>query len=468
MTYTRRRFLHHTTSAALVLSGFKLWSQASSREFDVHRFGAVGDGNTNDTEALQRAIDAAAAIGHGSRVLLRGGRRYLSGTLQLKSGIDLHLADDAVLLASTDPAHYAGDGSGLLMADNAVGLTISGSGRMDGQSMKFFTSYSSTDERWEPKPFRPRMFSLRSCRDLEIRQITFGHSPNWGLHMLGCERVLVDGIKIRNEMDVPNCDGIDPDHCRDVEILNCDIVCADDGIVVKTSSQTTDYGPTRNVTVRDCTITSRDSGIKVGTETFGDISKVLFERCHVISGGRGPTITHRQPGNIEDIEFRDIDVVAEHHAARWWGWGEPISVTAWPRTADGSVGSLRNVRLRRIRGRGENSIRIDGMKDKPIENVLLEDIDMTVDRWTKYPGGAFDNRPAAANVPGLETHRTPVYFLRNVSGVTMKNCKARWGAHRQQYFSYALETENVKDLTLEGFEGAAAFPERDPAIMRRS
>jgi polygalacturonase len=93
-------------------------------------------------------------------------------------------------------------------------------------------------------------------------------------------------------------------------------------VVIKTSEQSEDYGPSRNIVVKDCVVTPRDSGLKIGAETFGDISKVLFERCKVISGGRGPTITHRQPGNIEDFEFREIEVSAEHHAARWWGWGE--------------------------------------------------------------------------------------------------------------------------------------------------
>ena len=281
---------------------------------------------------------------------------------------------------------------------------------------------------------------------------------------MGCERVLVDGVRVRNFLEVPNCDGIDPDHCRDVEIRNCDIVCADDGIVVKTSDQAEDYGPSRNIVVKDCVITTRDSGVKIGTETFGDISKVLFERCKVISGGRGPTITHRNQGNIDDIEFRDIEVIAEHHAARWWGWGEAISITAWPRNADGKVGYLRNIRLRNISGMAENSIRIDGQKSQPIEGVILENIDMKIDRWTLYPGGYFDNRPVKPGDVGLEKHDTPVFSLRNAKDVTVTNCTARWGSNRQPYFSNALQAKHVAGLKLEHFTGKAAFPERQKAI----
>jgi len=425
-------------------------------EYNVLKFGAVGDGTSFDGAAIQRTIDAAAA--DGGRIVVPGGRRFLTGALMLRGGVDLHLADDAVLLASDDPARY-GALEAVINASGALGLTISGTGNIDGQAMKFMTAYSETDERWEPKRFRPRMFSLVRCNDLKIEGISFGHAPNWGLYMLGCERVLVDGIRIRNFMDVPNCDGIDPDRCRDVEIRNCDIESADDAIVIKTSQQTgDDFGPSRNIVVRDCVVKSRDSGLKIGTETFGDISKVLFERCKVMASGRGPTITHRQPGNIEDVEFRDIEVTAEHHAARWWGWGEPVSVTARPRAADGHVGKLCNVRLRRIKGRGENSVRIEGMPGQPVENVLLDEVDMTVDRWTKYPGGRFDNRPAPTIPEGLEEHGTPVFSIRNAKNVTVRGCTARWGEHREDYFTNALQAENVQGLKIEEFHGEAARP----------
>ena len=457
----RRSFISSSTSAATAF-----FFRSPKREFDVRTFGAKGNGTTLDTAAIQAAIDAAAAAGGGARVLLRGRAKYLVGALRLKSNIDFHLDDDATLLASSDASSYPGAGSGVLMADDAVGLKISGSGHIDGQGMKFVTSYSKTDERWEPIAFRPRIFILRACKDLEVAGISFGHAPFWGLHLLGCERVLVDGITVRNFMDLPNCDGIDPDHCRDVEIRNCDIVSADDAIVIKTSDQQIDYGPSRNITVKDCRVTSRDSGLKIGTETFGDISKIRFERC-VIQGGRGPTITHRQRGNISDVEFNDIQVVAEHHAARWWGTGEAISISVRPRVAGAKVGTLRDIRLRNVRGRAENSVRIDGSPDNLIENVVLENIDMTIDRWTDYPGGNFDNRPTMPGVDGLEPHDTPVFSIRNARQVLVKDCKAHWGETRSSYWGPALEADNVEDLQLVGFEGQASDPAKFDAIVKR-
>ena len=216
---TRREFLF---TASYGVAGTVLSPRSSypgvkgGAEYDVRKFGAVGDGVTVDSASIQRAIDTASARG-GGRVLLPGGRRFVTGALVLKSGVELHLADDVVLLASVDPADYAAE-EGILNANGAQGLKITGTGNIDGQAMKFMTTYSETDERWEPKKFRPRMFSLKRCQDIEISGISFGHSPQWGMHLLGCERVLVDGVRVRNYMDVPNCDGIDPDRCRDVEI----------------------------------------------------------------------------------------------------------------------------------------------------------------------------------------------------------------------------------------------------------
>jgi hypothetical protein len=461
---TRRSFVFSSLSIA-GLNWMPSFAQSiSSLEINVLSLGAVGDGITLATSPIQQAIDRVSAAG-GGRVIVPGGKRFLIGALMLKSNVDFHLADDAVLLASPDPAHYTSKrNSGIINADRASNLRITGTGHVDGQGMKFMGDYSPVYERWEPLSFRPRMFHLIACTGLEISGISFGHSPEWGLHTLGCEHVLVDGIRIRNYLDVPNCDGIDPDRCRDMEIKNCDLVCADDGIVIKTSEQIAeDFGVAHNITVRDCSVTCRDSGIKIGTETFGDISKILFERCRIVSGGRGPTITHRQPGNIDDVEFRDIDFLAQHHAARWWGWGEAASVTVWPRTPNGKTGTLSNIRFKNVHGVAENSFRIDAHPEMPIKNVLLEDCSVKIDRWTQYPGSMFDNRPTRTDDPmhepsGLEKHGTPAYFLRNVQGAVLRNCSASWGLHHSDSFSYALEARNVSGLRLEKFKGKAARP----------
>src|ERR1700693_4620535 len=105
--------------------------------------------------------------------------------------------------------------------------------------------------------------------------------------MVGCEHVLVDRLKIRNHLDVPNCDGIDPDHCRDVEISNCDIVCGDDAIVIKSTREAAGQGACSNIVVKNCVLETKDSGLKIGTETVDAIHDVRFEDCEIKSGCRG-------------------------------------------------------------------------------------------------------------------------------------------------------------------------------------
>ncbi len=228
---SRRRFLAHALASAPLVS-LRAQTRRSIRIFDVLEYGARADGATLDTAAIQKAIDAAAHDG-GGQVLFRGGRKYLVSTLVLRSGIDFHLADDAELVVSANQSDYPAGSDGVITADGAQGLTISGTGNINGRATEFMTRFNKEGEIWEPREFRPKIFVLTACQGLEVRGISFSQAPQWGLHMVGCEHVLVDGLKVRNNLDVPNCDGIDPDHCRDVEIRNCDIVCGDDAIVVK-------------------------------------------------------------------------------------------------------------------------------------------------------------------------------------------------------------------------------------------
>jgi len=444
-------------------------SRRRVRVFDVAKYGAVGDGVALDSPAIQRAIDEAAAYAGKAQVLLRGGKKYLVGTLELKGAIDFHLADDAQLLASLRREDYRG-GTGLAEADKMASLadavivangvqalTISGTGTLQGRAREFMKGYDRENEWWLPKDWRPKMFVLTSCRDLEVRDITFAEAPNWGLHMLGCDGALVDNVKVRNLLDVPNCDGIDPDHSRNIEIRNCDIVCGDDGIVVKASRQVQDFGPSANVHVRDCVIETQDAGLKIGTETTSDVHDVTFERCRIKTSSRGLCIQLRDEGSVYNIAFKDIQFESRYFSDPWWGRGEAISFTAIPRKAGAKLGVMHDITVQNVTGRAENSARVWGSEGSRAHDIVLDHVDVTLDRWTQYKGGVFDNRPTSA-MTAVEPHETVGFSIQDADNVTLRDCKLRWGANRPEYFTQAVQSKNVTGLKVERFVGEDARP----------
>ncbi len=429
-----------------------------AKTFNVLDFGAAGDGATPDKAAIQRAIDAAATA--GGQVLIPRGKIFPVATLDLKGGIDFHL--DGELVISTNQSDYASDG--VITASNAANLRITGSGKISGRSLSFMTSYETTNEWWLFKEWRPKMFVLTGCTNLVVRDITFGDAPYWGLHMLGCKHVIVDNVTVDNRLDVPNDDGIDPDHCQDVEIRNCHLTCGDDAIVIKTTRQAKDFGPCAGIHIHDCVIRTQDAGLKIGTETTGDIHDILFERCKILSGSRGLCIQLRDEGAVSNVTFRDIQFTSRYYSAPWWGRGEAISFTAIPRLPATQLGTLRDIAIENVTGLAENSIRINGTPGSHIQNVRLENVRVKLDRWTKYPGGLYDNRPTRV-LETIETHDTPGINIRYADDITLKNCSIIWGGNVPDYFTSALEAGNVTGLRMTGFNGTAAHPDRDTAVV---
>ena len=425
---------------------------ASAKTFNVLDFGAKGDGTTLDTAAIQHAIDAAA--NGGGQVLIPRKHTFLIATLDLKGGIDFRL--EGTLLISTNQSDYASDG--VITASNAPNLTISGSGNILGQSLSFMTSYEATNEWWLFKEWRPKMFVLTGCTNLVVRDITFGDAPFWGLHMLGCENVLVDNVTVDNRLDVPNDDGIDPDHCRNVEIKNCHLTCGDDAIVIKTTRQTNDFDACANIHVHDCVIRTQDAGLKIGTETTSDIHDVLFERCKILSSSRGLCIQLRDEGNVSNITFRDIELVSRYHSDPWWGRGEAISFTAIPRTPATKLGKLSGLTIANVSGRAENSIRVNGTAQSRVENVRFKNVSVKFARWTKYAGGVYDNRPTKV-LASVETHVTDGFNLRYADQVTLENCSVGWADNGPANFRNSIAAENVTTLQVWKFSGdSAAHP----------
>jgi hypothetical protein len=431
------------------------FSQATPNVYNVCNYGAIGDGKTLDSHAFQKAIDAAAEEANGAQVFVPTGKRYLLGTIQLKSNIDFHLDGNAELYISTDSNNFVDDA--MILAKGANNLKITGTGVINGRDMEFFTHYDTTDEWYIFKPWRPKLFILTRCTNLEVRDITFGWAPYWGLHMLGCENVMIDNVKVRNNLQVPNCDGIDPDHCRNVTITNCHIVSGDDCIVVKATRQKEDFGPSSNIRVSDCILETQDSGIKIGTETTQDIFDITFERCKIITSSRGICIQLRDEGNVYKVLFKDIDFVSRYYSAPWWGRGEGISFTAIPRKPETKIGTIHDITIENVKGVSENSIRINGTKESRISNIMLNNVELTMVKNSKYPGEVYDNRPTKVYIP-LEPHKTPAINIRYADMVTLKECKVYWSSLMPAYYTYAIEAEFSTGVTFPNFYGQSANP----------
>lgn len=433
----------------------------NQKVFNVLEFGATGNGKQLDTEAIQKTIDAAAKVGNGARVLIPGDHQYLIGTLVLKSGIDFHIQKQAELLVSTNREDYSGIAA--IIANGADDFSISGQGTINGRAMEFMSHYEEENEWWIPKDWRSKLIVLTNCTNFEIRDINIKKAAHWTVHLLGCEDVIIENLNIDNHLDVPNCDGIDPDHCRNVEIRNCHITCGDDAIVVKTTRQEKDYGPSSNIWVHDCILETQDSGVKIGTETTRDIHNITFERCEIVTSCRGMGILLRDEGDVYNVTFKDIEFTSRYHSDPWWGRGEAISFTAIPRNPGSKIGNIYNIVVENVTGIAENSVRINGTKESRIRNVRFENVKVKMERWTKYPGNLMDNRPTKA-YDAIEHRDNPGYYIRFSDQVSLVNCSIEWGDNIPEYFTHALEAHDVTALNLESFEGKAAHPDKYKAI----
>ncbi len=438
--------------------------------YDILENGAVGDGQTLDTRAIQAAIDQAAANG-GGRVVIPAGLSFLTGTIALKSHVELHLEHGARLVASDDIEQYtahafptAQKGHALLVADGATDVALTGGGTIDGQGKKFMNELGRYH--YKGKRQRPHLIRFSHCTNVTMRDIVVEDSANWAVHLSCCEDVLIHGIRILNDLALPNCDGIDPDHCRNVRISDCFIQAGDDCIVIKNRREEPDGGPSEDIVVTNCVLCSTSTAIKIGTESEDDFRNILVSNCVIRSSNRGLSIQLRDKGNVENVLFTDCTVETRYFSPGWWGRAEPIYVTAIHRAPGTVLGEVRNVRFRNILCKSENGVFIAGSEDSPVRDLVLENVQVEISKWSKWPGGQQDRRPCMEDRSdfsidhtkdkGLSEHATSGVFAENARDLTLRNVEVRWGENPQEYWSHALEAHCVEGLTLENFTGQGA------------
>lgn len=383
--------------------------------FNILDYGADKSGRVNSACAIQKAIDDCSE--KGGRVYVPAGR-FLSGFLRLRSNVELYLEQGAELISDL------GETSGyFLYADNEKNITISGEGRVDGQGRLRFEE-DGADDGYGECPLnvtgdRPRTSFFENIENLTVRNITFYDAAFWTLHMAGCKNVLIDGIRILNNDRGPNNDGIDPDCCQNVVIQNCFIESGDDSIVVKaTKSMYEKYGDCENIIIKGCILHSRDSALKIGTETWGNIRQVIMSDCIIKDCSRAVGIWSRDGGTISDIYIHHImgntkryaDCPQRSFAPRWWGKGEPIFISATKRKdGDRIPGKIHHIQMDHIRITSESCIFIGGEEYAPIEHIRFQDIEIVWKKQGLHLPDVLDEQPSARDV---YKHEIPCIYGR--------------------------------------------------------
>lgn len=396
-------------------------------------YGALADGKTNDVTAIQTAIDKAYENGGGT-VVLSSGKTYYSDSIILKENVELHLQIGSRLKATGDisgyfrPCNFINDKTNTLIGNPVTGkpsfcfiygfeahnCKITGFGTIDANGHAFV---ERKDKYYVTGNFypRPTVIYIEKSNHITIEDVTIVDAPFWTLHPAGCDDVLISKIRILNDLDVANSDGIDPDHSTNVRILGCHIECADDCICLKTSKGNSEYGPCENIVISDCTLISTSAAIKIGTEGVGDFRNVLVQNCIISRSNRGLSIQIRDGGNVENVRYNNIIIETRRFCPDWWGTAEPIVITAFDRDENTKAGHIKNISFRNITANGENGVLLHGTAENVIENVTFENVDITLKKSTKWESGLYDMRPGLNK--DIEQHKNAGFFIRHARNV---------------------------------------------------
>ena len=372
------------------------------------------DGQTLCTAWLQQAIDSISRSGGGRLTLTAG--RYLTGSLILRTGVELHLEKGATLLGSTNPYDYRpvnveatadtrADNStmALIVADGANGIALTGSGTIDGQGLLLALAIDSlhhTGERPDAhynkrrqrpsEVARPKLLFFHDCHDVRVEGLTLLGSACWGLSFDLCEQLTLRHLNIENRAYWNN-DGIDLTDCRHALVADCHINAADDGVCLKSYHADSQC---HDIEIARCDIRSSASAVKFGTASWGGFRNVHVHDIRVAD-------TFRSAIAIESVDGADIDsILVERIDAV--NTGNPIFIRLGHRRGE-RPGTLRNVTIQQLRcqvpfGRPDEAYdlrgpevdffhnpfpsSICGIPGHPVEGITIEDVDIV------YPGRA--------------------------------------------------------------------------------
>lgn len=483
---SRMKYLLLIAVILALFPGAKAQSHATGiaeRVFNVSDYGAIGDGATLNTIAIQNAMDDCSKHGGGKVVVPQG--NFVTGSVRIFSNINLYLEAGAVLTGSLADKDYlyqkdfgfsgsgAGAKIGILFAENAENVSLTGEGSFNGQgehlmypdSLQSGGNFGSIYTRQGKDYMNPKfgttdgpvmwkgsneerpgtMVIFSNCRNVRVMDVTFKAAPNWTLHFLNCTGAKATGITIDNDMDIPNSDGIDMYDSKNVTISDCIISAGDDAIAVISSD---------NITVDNCVLHSRSSGIRIGYNVFNNHNSgnLLFNNIRIYDSNRGIGIFQRQEGDMKNMIFSNIIIDTRLHSGQWWGHGEPIHISAVPGLGSKKVGKISNVRFSNITATAETGVVIYGSKESVLEDIVLDEVNISIQRGnlSESYGGNIDLRPTNDISIGIFRHDIPAVYACYVKNLDIRNLQINWGPNMSSYFTNAVECTHFNRVKING------------------
>lgn len=341
--------------------------------FNITSYGAIADGYTLNTAAINKTIEACAAIGGGTVVIPRGS--FVTGPIIMKSDINLHLDKGALVIFSSDLNQYplvASSFEGVeaarcqspVVAENLEHVAITGEGILDGNGFYWrpLKKDKMTESQWKEhqkkyggvltadgktwyssakalkgsltnnigkltggktladfedvKDFlRPNMIRIFNCRDILIEGVTFENSPAWTTHIVMSEHITIKNLKVKNPWYGTNTDAVDLESCKNALLEDCNFDTGDDGITIKSGRDAEGRKrgiPTKDVIVKNCTVYHAHGGFVVGSEMSGGVNNMFVSDCSFIGSDIGLRFktTRGRGGMVENIYVNNINMKA--------------------------------------------------------------------------------------------------------------------------------------------------------------
>ena len=386
--------------------------QSTARDYVITDYGAKSDTTVVCTAVLQQCIDLCSAAG-GGRVVVPAGQ-YKTGSLVLRSNVNLHLELGATLFGSTDLQDYRRMTTSykslrthtptiqLIYADSVENVVIDGYGTIDGQG-RVFPKLSWNDEGIT----RPHLLRFIQSRDITVKDITLRNSGCWMQHYLACDCVRISGIKVTNRNNYNN-DALDLDGCHDVVVSGVIADSDDDGITLKSTSPRL----CEDIAIENCIVSSHCNAVKLGTETNGGFRNILIrgivvkpsadQRTKFFGRERGTSALSLEivdGGVMENVTVDGMTITGTEspvfvrlgHRGRGWtfsksgadafvaqslaGGNEGATRSQKPDSIE-TVGSMRSIYINNVRAKdcGNFGCSITGLPGHPVEDIHVSNV----------------------------------------------------------------------------------------------